>query len=204
MALSTVGKRRGIDASISRTRVLDAAEALILAGEFAAATVTELAEKAEVSRATVFSRFGSKMGVLEALSVRCAGGPQMRAIREAVALPDPAQAVVATIDATCEHWELQGHILLTLKAVAELEPGAIALIDEQCVDQRDSVLRLARGLEHSRRLRELTRSQAAAALHTITSVESFMELRRNGGLSLAATRKVLQGMAQGLFDLEAR
>jgi hypothetical protein len=39
-----------------------------------------------VARATVFSRFGSKLGVLEALSERCAGGPEMRAVREAQAL----------------------------------------------------------------------------------------------------------------------
>ena len=49
---------------------------------------------------------------------------------------------------------------------------------------------------------ELTRPQAASALHLITSVESFMELRRNAGLSLAATKKVLMAMAEGLFDLD--
>ena len=55
----------------------------------------------------------------------------MRAIREAVAMEDPAEAVLATVAASAEHWERQGHILLTLKAVSELEPGAIALVDDQ-------------------------------------------------------------------------
>ena len=32
--------------------------------------------------------------------------------------------------------------------------------------------------------------------------ESFMELRRNAGLSLAATKRVEGAMAAGLFDLE--
>jgi AcrR family transcriptional regulator len=171
---------------------------------FTQATVTELAEQADVSRATVFSRFGSKLGVLEALAVRCAGGPQMRAIREAVALPDPAEAVLATIAASSEHWELQGHILLTLKAVAELEPGAIALIDDQRRDQRDSVKQIVRGLEREDRLNGLSREQAVAALHMITSVESFMELRRNAALSLPATKRVLTSMATGLLDLTPR
>lgn len=36
------------------------------------------------------------------------------------------------------------------------------------------------------------------------SVESFMELRRNAGLSLAATKRVLSAMATGLLDLELR
>jgi AcrR family transcriptional regulator len=208
MAYSTAGtrpgKRRGIDTSVTRDRVLEAAEDLILSGGFTHATVTELAEKADVSRATVFSRFGSKLGVLEALSVRCAGGPQMRAIREAVALPDPAEAVLATIAASSDHWELQGHILLTLKAVAELEPGAIALVDDQRRDQRDSMKHIVRGLERENRLQGLSREQAVAALHMVTSVESFMELRRNGALSLAATKRVLTSMATGLFDLMPR
>jgi hypothetical protein len=89
-------------------------------------------------------------------------------------------------------------------AAAELEPGAMELIDDQRRDQRESMERVARGLEREARLRELTRPQAAAALHMITSVESFMELRRNAGLSLPAVKRVLGQMAEGLFDLAPR
>jgi len=204
MAYSTVGKRRGIDTSDTRDRDLEAAEELILAGEFSQATVTELAERADVSRATVFSRFGSKLGVVQALSVRCAGGREMRAIRAAVALPDPVEAVLAVIPASCELWELEGHILLTLKAITELEPGAIALIDDQRRDQRESLTRIVRGLDREGRVNGLQRVQAVGALHMITSVESFMELRRNAGLSLSATKRVLTTLATGLFDLAPR
>ena len=202
MTYPAVTKRRGIDTSITRDRVLEAAEELILAGGFAQATVTELADRAAVSRATVFSRFGSKLGVLEALAVRCAGGPQMRAIREAVAMQDPAEAVLATVAASAELWERQGHILLTLKAVAELEPGAIEMIENQRNEQRASMEHIARGLGRQGRLRDLTAAQAASALHLVTSVESFMELRRNAGLSLGATKKVLMALIEGLVDLD--
>ena len=65
----------------------------------------------------------------------------------------------------------------------------------------DAVQRIARGLDNEGRLGDLSRSQAASALHLITSVESFMELRRNAGLSLVATKKVLMAMVEGLFDL---
>ena len=194
-------RRRGIDPSVSRDRVLEAAEDLILKGAFAQATVTELADLAGVSRATVFSRFGSKLGVLQELSVRCAGGPEMRAIRAAVALDDPIEAVRAVIIAGCNHWELQGHILLTLKAVAELEPGVVVLIDEQREDQRRSMEHIVKGLKRIDRLNGLKPAEAVAALHLITSVESFMELRRNAGLSLDATKSVLTAMAGRLLDL---
>jgi len=202
MAYAPVAKRRGIDPSVTRDRVLEAGEELIMSGEFAQATVADLAEKAGVARATIFSRFGSKLGVLEELAVRCSGGPTMRAIYEAVAIADPVVATRAIVLAACDHWELQGHILLTLKAVAELEPGAIEMVDAQRTEQRESMERIARDLDREGRLRELTRPQGASALHLITSLESFMELRRNAGLSLTATKKVLTSMAEGLFDLD--
>ena len=202
MAYAPMAKRRGIDTSVTRDRVLEAGEEMILAGEFAQASVAELAEKAGVARATIFSRFGGKLGVLETLAVRCSGGPTMRAIRQAEALDDPVAVVRGLVPAACDHWELQGHILLTIKAIAELEPGAIQMVDDQRKDQRQSMEDLTRRLDAEGRLRELNRAQAASALHLITSVESFMELRRNAGLSLAATKKVLMTMAEGLFDLD--
>jgi hypothetical protein len=140
--------------------------------------------------------------VLETLAVRCSGGPTMQAIRQAVALEDPVAAVRALVPASADHWELQGHILLTIKAIAELEPGAIEMVDDQRKDQRESMEDLARRLDAAGRLGELNRAQAASALHLVTSVESFMELRRNAGLSLSATKKVLVAMVEGLFDLD--
>ena len=199
MAYRPVTQRRGIDPSGSRERILAATEALILDGGFAQATVSELAQRAGVSRATVFSQFGSKLGVLEMLAVRCSGGPTMRAIRDAVALDDPDRIVSAVVDATSDHWERQGHILLTLKAIAELEPGAIALIDEQREDQRTSLEQVVRTLRRDGQGRGLPAAQLVAALHLVTSVESFMELRRNAGLSLKATKAVLRRTATGLL-----
>src|SRR5262249_23578186 len=125
----------------------------------------------------------------------------MRAIYAAIAIEDPIEAVRAIIDAASNHWELQGHILLTLKAVTELEPGVVELIDLQRREQRESMEHLARGLKGARHLCGLSVDEAASALHLATSVESFMELRRNAGLSLNATKKVLHAMVDRTFDL---
>src|SRR4029453_8310931 len=91
----------------SAEAVLDAADELVRDGAFHLTTMEELARNAGVSRATVFSRFGSKLGVLEALNVRCEGGPEMRDLRAALALPEPLEALTATIAATCALWERQ-------------------------------------------------------------------------------------------------
>src|SRR5262249_26230506 len=86
-------------------RVLDAAASLVNEAAFHPATMDDLARRAGVARATVFSRFGSKLGVLEALSLRCAGGPEMRAVREAQGVADPVDAVDALLQAGCNLWE---------------------------------------------------------------------------------------------------
>ena len=56
--------------------MLDAAERLIRDDTFHTATMDELAAAAGVSRATVFNRFGSKLGVLQALFERAMEGPR--------------------------------------------------------------------------------------------------------------------------------
>jgi AcrR family transcriptional regulator len=184
-------------APATETRILDAAEELVDAGAFHAATMDELARRARVARATVFGRFGSKLGVLEALSVRCARGPEMRAIRAAFALDEPDAALGAVVDATCALWERHGAILRQLQAIATLEPAAQALVGEQREDQRASLEALVARLARAGRLRKgLGERRAVATLHALTSVETFAELRHAGGLSLREVRETLRRLAQ--------
>jgi len=194
-------RRSSRSPSDTEARVLAAAEKLIDEGAFHQATVTELAERAGVARATVFGRFGSKLGVLEALSTRCSGGPEMRALRAAFVLDDPRTALDAVVEAVCRHWERQGYILLSAKAVVELEPGALHIIDEQREDQRTSLLRLAERLDAAGALRpDVTVAEAVATLHMLTSVESFVELRRHGKLELDRIVALLTAQVRQLLS----
>ena len=181
-------------------RVLEAAAELVAEDGFHAATMDDLARRAGVSRATVFSRFGSKLGVLEALSLRCAGGPEMRAIREAQAVADPLAAVDALLEASLDLWEKEGYIMVQLKAIVVLEPDATRIIDAQYQDQRDGMQRLARGLAKAGLLREgWTEARATAALHALTSVETFMMMRRDHGLTLARAKSTITEMARAVI-----
>src|SRR5262249_27923678 len=181
-------------------RVLDAAAALVAEDGFHTATMDDLARRAGVARATVFARFGSKLGVLEALSLRCAGGPEMRAVREAQAVEDPVAAVDALLAAGCDLWEKEGHIMVQLKAIVVLEPDASAIIDPQYDDQRRGMEALARGLQRAGRLREgWSVTRATAALHALTSVETFMLLRRDHGLSLAKVKQTIVELSRTIM-----
>jgi AcrR family transcriptional regulator len=143
----TTARRR--DSKESVERVLEATERLIKDDSFHTATMDELAAAAGVSRATVFNRFGSKLGVLQALFTRGMEGPEMEAIREALAIEDPVAALEAVVEASCAIWETHGYIHEQLEAIAVLEPGASALIAEQRDEQRVEIQRLIRRLERA-------------------------------------------------------
>jgi AcrR family transcriptional regulator len=200
MATRRYTAARRPESSETVDRVLEAAERLIKEGGFHAATMDELAVAAGVSRATVFNRFRSKLGVLEALFTRGMEGPEMAAIQEALALEDPVAALEASIEAGCAIWEAYGFVHLQLQAVAVLEPDAAALIDEQRDEQRADLERLTRRLAKADRLRPgLSQARATATLHMLTSLESFLWLRQGYGLSLRQTRETLAELARTLL-----
>jgi AcrR family transcriptional regulator len=194
MATRSYTRRRTSAKSVDS--VLDAAERLIREGEFHSATVEKLAEEAGVSRATVFNRFGSKLGVLEVLVERCFSGPEMRAIREALELDDPVAGLDAMIEPSCAIWEAKGFIVEQLYAIVVLEPGAVELIDEIEADQRSGLEGLTRRLARAGRLRPgLGETRATATLHMLTSLETFLRLRRAYGLSLRQSRQTIAELA---------
>jgi AcrR family transcriptional regulator len=181
--------------------VLDAAERLIHEDAFHTATMEQLAAAAGVSRATVFNRFGSKLGVLQALFARAMEGPEMQAIQDALAIEDPVAALGAVIEAACDIWEAYGAVHLQLQAVGTLEPDAAAMVDRQREEQRAEVEALTRRLAKAGRLRAgLGQTRAAATLHMLTSLESFTWLRRGYGLSLRQTRDAITDLANALLE----
>jgi AcrR family transcriptional regulator len=194
----TSPRGRGTPASVER--VLDAAARLIKEDAFHTATMEELAAAAGVSRATVFNRFGSKLGVLEALFTRGMQGPEMQAIAGALAIEDPVEALEAVIDASCAIWEASADVHLQLQAIATLEPDAAELVERQLEQQREEIHELIRRLAKAGRLRKgLSHARAAATLHMLSSLESFLWLRRSYGLSMRQTRETLTELAGTLL-----
>jgi AcrR family transcriptional regulator len=200
MATRSYTGARGRAAPRSIDRVIEAAARLIEDDSFHTATMEELASAAGVSRATVFNRFGSKLGVLEALFKRGMEGPEMQAIQDALAIEDPVAALDAVIDAACNIWEAYGSVHLQLQAVGVLEPSAAALVDEQREQQRAELEALTQQLAKAGRLRPgLGHARATATLHTLTSLETFTWLRRSYGLSPRQTRDTITELAKSLL-----
>jgi hypothetical protein len=127
-------------------------------------------------------------------------GPEMQAIQRALEIEDPVESLEAVIEAACAIWDAWGFVHEQLQAIVVLEPGASALIDEQKDQQRAEVQGLTRRLARAGRLRPgLGEPRAAATLHMLTSLESFLWLRREYGLSLRQTRETITELARTLL-----
>jgi nitroimidazol reductase NimA-like FMN-containing flavoprotein (pyridoxamine 5'-phosphate oxidase superfamily) len=156
--------------------------------------------RAGVARATVFSRFGSKLGVLEALSMRCAGGPEMRAVREAQRVEDPVAAVEALLvaAATCGRrratsWSSSRRSRCSSptragSSTSSTTTSAAAWKPSRVVFKKPGPLREG-----------WTVARATAALHALTSVETFMLLRRDHGLPLAKVKQTIVELSRTML-----
>ena len=124
----------------------------------------------------------------------------MEALQEALEIEDPVDALDAMIEASCAIWDAQGFVHEQLNAIVVLEPDAADLIEEQRDQQRDEIQGVTRRLARAGRLRSgLSEPRAVAALHMLTSLESFLRLRREYGLSLRQTRETLTELARTLL-----
>ncbi|SUA78080.1 Bacterial regulatory proteins, tetR family [Nocardia otitidiscaviarum] len=183
-------------------RVLAAAETAVHEGRFHTLTMEDIAREAGVARATLFSRFGSRLGVLEALNTRCGDSPEIHELRAALDVEDPMRSLETLVRASCRVWERWGGIQRHLRAVVVLEPEVRPLIETQRTFQRRSLESLALRLDEVGALREPDPGRAAAMLHLLTSLEAFIELREESGLSLDETIAAVWTLVGGVVAVD--
>ena len=116
-------RQRGVSMEETRTRVLSAARELILSDDALTQFSMEAVSKlAGVTRVTVYQRFGSKRGLLEALFDEMGErGALMEKIPAALSRPRPQDAIQAYILVFCEFWEVGRAMNRRLRAFAALD-----------------------------------------------------------------------------------
>ena len=105
----------------TRARVLAAARELLVAADPGRFSVDAVAQRADVSRATVYYQFRSKLGLLEALfdAVGATGG--MAGLADAFRLPDPLAALDAYIAVFGRFWGSDRLLHRRLRGLAALD-----------------------------------------------------------------------------------
>jgi len=178
---------------------MTAVRELLAEGSFHETAVEQVAERAGVSRATLYQHFRSRLDLIDAICDTFDANPALQKLRHTVELDDPDAALDETIALAIRFWTTEDAVLAPLYGVEAIDPAARDLVARQRADRRSEIQRLARHLHSSKRLRTgVGEKRAADLLMVFTSYETFRELRLSG-LSDAQLTKVLQESARTLL-----
>jgi AcrR family transcriptional regulator len=192
-------RSRATGAQRTRERIVTAVRDLLREGRFHESTVEQVAERAGVSRATVYQHFRSRIDLVDAICERFDANPALIELRRTVMLPDPQAALLGTIGLAMRFWDSEDAVLSGLYGVVAIDPAARDLVGRQRADRRGEMRRLARRLHANGALRPGTSTaHALDVLMVLTSYETYRELREAGRSAKRLTAE-LETMARALL-----
>lgn len=154
---------------------------MLAEGTFHEATVEQVADRAGVSRATVYQHFASRLELVDTVCDVMGANPVLVRLRQDVVLPDAATALARTIAGSVAFWSSESAVLGQLYGVVAIDPAAKNLVDRQRRDRRSELERLVENLARSDRLAPgVTKRDALVTLLLLTSFETYRELREAG------------------------
>src|SRR3954447_23905795 len=138
---------------------------LLAEGTFHESTVEQVAERAGVSRATLYQHFRSRLELVDEMCDAFDANPALLALRESVTDEDPAAALSETMEHAVSFWSSEDAILSQLYGVAAIDQAAADLVERQRRDRRGEMTRLARHLRRAGVMRaDVTERQALVVL----------------------------------------
>ena len=183
----------------TRERIVTAVRELLREERFHESTVEQVAERAGVSRATVYQHFRSRIDLVDAICETFDANPALIELRRTIMLPDPETALVRTIALAMRFWESEDAILSELYGVVAIDPAARDLVGRQRADRRSEMRRLAQRLHTTGTLRPgISTARAQDVLMVLTSYETYRELREAGRSAKRLTAE-LETMARALL-----
>jgi AcrR family transcriptional regulator len=179
-----LGRRQ---AAVDRTRaaILTAARDLLASGE-PALSATAVAQRAGVSRITVYNRFGSKGGLLRELADAARGEGASPLDHQPA---DPRERLKQRILASCSMWSADPALFRRLEAVGNLD-----------MSRPSEDRTLAEELAAADQLRPgCSLKEAEDVIGALTSFDVFDRLHKDGRRTTPAVADILMRMAPGIL-----
>ena len=194
--------QRQIATEQTRARILNAARELLLTSDaFSGFSIDAVARQADVARMTVYHQFGSKIGLLEALSDSLAAHGGMEQLANAFRQPDPVDALDKFITVFSRFWQSDRLVTRRLRALSTLDPDF-----EQVVKARDERRReglrviVLRFVEKYGKPVPKTIDETVNILFTLLSFETFDTLA-GPTRSIEEVTPVVQRLARAALGL---
>src|SRR5690349_22583463 len=90
-------RRPSARAEHTREKIMAAVRELLAEGSFHETAVEQVAERAGISRATLYQHFRSRLDLIDAICDTFDANPVLQRLRKTVVLPDPEAALHETI-----------------------------------------------------------------------------------------------------------
>jgi AcrR family transcriptional regulator len=189
--------QRQIARDLTRARILDAARQLLADEAPRDLSMEAVAQRADVSRLTIYYHFGSRAGLLEALFDYLAARGNMQRMADVFQTPNPSEAVDQMVSTFVGFWEADPSVIRRLRAMAvldqEIDKG-IRARDARRLQSAQEILKRA----NLAKRQEVHPTHAANALGMLTSFEAYDALSR-GGLSSEQIVAILRSLAQSVL-----
>jgi AcrR family transcriptional regulator len=187
-------ERRAATTMETRSRILEAARALLSRAGGAPFTIDAVAELADVARMTIYHQFGSKPGLIASLSDDLASRGGIGRLAEAFIVPDPINGLEILVQVFMHLWDSERLVVQRLRALSVLDPD---FTDHEDRNQR-------RRHAITVLLQRLTPPPAdlddkADVLTAMTSFESYETLAA-GGRDADATARLISAAMRRLLD----
>jgi AcrR family transcriptional regulator len=187
--------RRIAAATKTREGIVGAAAAILGTAEgIRGFSLQAVAEKAGVTRLTVYNQFGSRRALLEAVFDDMAARGGLHQIPAVMAGPDPQAGLLQVIAVFCDFWSFNPDALGPLHAAGASDPEFGASVRERNQRRRRLLSVLVRRVAKDRKLRPKAQGDLIDVLFALTSFPFFSQLTAEGRSAEAAC-SLIQGLA---------
>lgn len=163
--------------SVEQTRaaILDAAADLFAGEGYADVSLDDISTAAGVSRGTIYHQFGTRQGLIEALTTITEEHADFARVTTAAESDDPARALVDTCVELVRFVHETAPLFDNLRSLAEVEAGLREMVERKDAARRDLIVRLSSRAAAADML-AVSEPRGRAVLTALTGYDALREL----------------------------
>lgn len=176
--------KRAEQANRTRQRIIEAARSVLIEAPFVAINLETVASRAGVARSTIYTIFGSRLGLFEAMEqdLRDRGG--FGAIQAAFTLPDARDILRQSLGAAVHLYMKEGKLWRALQLQAVIDPDAATLTSQEHHDRIGGMHYLAQLLQEQGYVRAgVSVTEVGTTLALLSDFAVYDQLTRTMGLT---------------------